>query len=245
MPLRHKSAKPSHYDCAAEHYDLLNEENSKEINALIVSILKRYGAGRVIDFTCGTGSQVFALAAEGFEVVGVDINRAMLEVARKKGGEIELIEGDMRSTCVGEFDAALTVFNAVGHLTRADFEMAMRNMASNLKGGGLYVFDIFNLDFLLFEDQITQLTIDWYKGDRVREIQYSTIDEEGVLASFTTSIVGGDRVESSQTLQVYRAADLREILKRNGFEVVEQYSADGSPLDPVKSERILTVARVT
>lgn len=128
---------------------------------------------------------------------------------------------------------------------RADFEMAIRNMASNLKGGGLYVFDIFNLDFLLFEDQITQLTIDWYKGDRVREIQYSTIDEEGVLASFTTSIVGSDRVESSQTLQVYRAADLREMLKRNGFEVVEQYSADGSPLDPVKSERILTVARVT
>ena len=63
--LTHRSAKPSHYNKQAKHYDVLNEENSKVINQTLENILKNYNVKTVLDLTCGTGSQVFWLASRG------------------------------------------------------------------------------------------------------------------------------------------------------------------------------------
>lgn len=49
----------------------------------------------------------------------------------------------MRDIKVGSFDAVITIFNAVGYLTKKGFEKAMRNIYNNLNNNGLYVFDIF------------------------------------------------------------------------------------------------------
>ena len=247
----HVSAKPSHYDDDAREYDTLNEKNSQELNGLLDGILKKYKAKTVFDLTCGTGSQVFYLAKRGYVVTGADINVKMLEIARSKVEDLDVrfLQGDMRSVQLGKFDAAITIFNAVGHLTKSDFEKAMRNIHENLQDGGLYIFDIFNLSYLLEEDNITKLTIDWQKDEgkkRVRKVQYSTVNKEGVLASYTTSFLqeeGSNEVlKDKQTLQIYSAEQLQEMLKRSGFEVVEQLGADGAQFIEDKTERILIAA---
>ncbi len=79
----------------------------------------------------------------------------------------------MRTMQAGKFDAVITIFNAIGHLTRSDFEKAMKNIYGNLNEKGIYVFDIFNLSYFLKDDNITKLTIDWQKklgNRRLREI---------------------------------------------------------------------------
>jgi len=251
----HTSADAAHYNTEAESYDAFNEENSKVVNSTIESILKKHGAKSVLDLTCGTGSQVFWLARRGYEVIGSDFNKAMLEVARAKAKtenlNLQFLEGDMRTTQVGQFDAVLTIFNAVGHLTKPDFEKAMRNIHSNLNEGGLYIFDINNLSYLLKDNNITSLTIDWQKtnGDtRIRDIQYSTIDEEGILASHTISYVwkGSDKPKKSagsQTLQIYRAGQLKEMLEKNGFSVLGCCDLDGSEFVETESESIVMIAQ--
>lgn len=253
--LKHVTASSSHYDEGVENYDLLNEENRKTINMQLVEILKQCGVKTVLDLTCGTGSQVFWLTNNGFEVVGVDVNAAMLNVAIEKAKsanlDIQFLEGDIRNTHVGEFDAIVTIFNSIGHLTKSDFEKGIQNIYQNLKTGGLYIFDIFNLDFLLSGANIANFTIDWIKEDgnkKVREIQYSTIDDEGILASFTTSIVQDSKNDpqittGEQTIQVYNQEQLKELLQKNGFEVVDQTDVDGSKLDKFVTESILTVAK--
>ncbi len=253
--LLHSSAQSSHYDQAAKRYDQFNEEFSKTINQTIEEICKQYSIQSVLDMTCGTGSQVFFLAKHGYEVIGSDISEKMLEEAKRKAQkeqlDIQFINGDMRTAKVGVFDAVITIFNAVGHLTRVDFEKAMRNIRKNLKAGGLYIFDINNLSYLLNGNNITSLTIDWQKisGDTtIRDIQYSTINKDGILASYTTHYEqkGSDQpkvMESAQTLQVYSAKQLREMLHENGFKVLSQTGIDGSKLDETKTDCILTVAR--
>ena len=57
---------------------------------------------------------------------------------------------------VGQFDAVITIFNAVGHLTKQDFKKAIQNIYTNLNDRGLYVFDIYNLNYLLYKDNITK-----------------------------------------------------------------------------------------
>lgn len=254
-PIFHTSALPEHYDSAAETYDTFNEQLSATINQTVTNILRKYNVRSVLDMTCGTGSQVFWLTQEGFKVVGSDINKKMLDIARQKAKnnnlDIQFIEGDMRTIQIGTFDAIITIFNAVGHLTKLDFEQAIRNICSNLNPGGLYIFDIFNLDYLLHGNNITTLTIDWQKivdDTTVRDIQYSTIDQDGILASYTTHYLqkGNEKstiMESTQTLQVYTAQQLQDMLQRNGLKVLNQCAIDGSSFVPYETERILIVAQ--
>ncbi len=52
----------------------------------------------------------------------------MLKIAKEKAKQekldLQFIKGDMRIHHVGEFDAVITIFNSVGHLTKTDFEKA-------------------------------------------------------------------------------------------------------------------------
>lgn len=255
-PVMHTSADASHYDKESASYDAFNEENLKEINATIEGVLAKNSVKTVLDLTCGTGSQVFWLANSGYSVKGYDINHKMLEIAKNKatklGKKIHFEQGDMRTSQVGKFDAVLTIFNAIGHLTKSDFEKAIENIAQNLVKGGLYIFDIFNLDYLLANDNITKLTIDWqrkFNGITAREIQYSTINPQGVLASY--DIYHEQRANEEpkittayQTLQVYSASQLTSMLETYGFKVICQCNIDNTQFFPDKSERILTIAQL-
>lgn len=251
----HTSAKPSHYNKEAEHYDKFNETNSIAINQLIAKLLKKYRVKSVLDLTCGTGSQVFWLAKLGYEVVGSDINRKMLKQAKlkakKENRNIKFIKGDMRETQAGQFDAVITIFNAVGHLTKSDFIKAMKNVHKNLNDNGVYIFDIVNLNYFLENDNITKLTIDWQKkvkNKTVREIQYSTINKEGILASYDIyhEQIGNAApkiTKAFQTLQIYSAEQLQAMLQKTGFEVLQYCGIDGLRFNDKKSERIFIIAR--
>lgn len=253
--ISHLSALPSHYNEDATHYDAFNEENSKTINRTIEKFLRTQKARTVLDVTCGTGSQVFWLAKAGFDVVGSDINARMLAIAKKKAKgrklAVKFIKNDMRNIKVGKFDAVISIFNAIGHLTIKDFTQTIRNSADNLNDQGLLIFDIFNADYLRHKDNITKFTIDWLKATNdvtARVIQYSTIDDKGIMASFTIAYEqrknGKPKLsQSAQTLQTYSALELRSLLSNNGFKVIKQCSIDSTKFERLKTDRILTIAR--
>ena len=253
--IAHKSAKPSHYDKEAKHYDAFNEKSSRIINKTIDAALKKNSVKTVLDLSCGTGSQVFWLSKKGYKVTGVDVNEKMLNIAKRKSRsekiKLVFIKGDMRKTHVGEFDAVVTIFNSIGHLTKNDFNKTLRNIHGNLNKEGLYIFDIFNLSYLLKADNITKLTIDWQKksgNTTAREIQYSTINHEGILASYDIyhEQKGNAKPKITtafQTLQVYSSKQLTEMLKKNGFKVLNKCEVDGSKFYEHKSERLLIVAQ--
>lgn len=251
----HKTAKPSDYNKESESYDAFNEAHSALINATLERVLKKYGVTSVLDLTCGTGSQVFWLVRCGFTVVGSDINAKMLKIAKEKAKQesldISFIKGDMHTVQVGEFDAVITIFNSIGHLTKTDFEIALRNIHRNLKKDGLYIFDIANLNYYLKDSNIAKLTVDWSTTTDdtcFRDIQYGTIDAGGILALYNISFVqkGTEKPKISKsikTLQIYTASQLTEMLNKNGFKVLEQCGIDGLPFIEERTDRILTIAQ--
>lgn len=254
--LNHSTAKASYYNTRAQYYDDFNENSSKIINSCIEKILNKYKAKTVLDLTCGTGSQVFWLAKSGFNVTGVDINATMLKIAKKKAKteniKVKLLLGDCRNTLLGRFDSVITIFNSIGHLTKIDFEKTIKNINKNLKNGGIYIFDIFNLDYLVKGDNITKLTIDWFKnqgGNQIREVQFSTISDSGILTSYSTyieqlnySISAKISKAYTNTLQCYSVDELKKMLESNGFSILNQTDACGKKFYQYKSERILMIA---
>ncbi|MCB1113088.1 MAG: hypothetical protein KDK72_10595, partial [Chlamydiia bacterium] len=147
--------------------------------------------------------------------------------------------------------AVITIFNAVGHLKKKDFETALKNIKENLNPGGIYIFDIFNLEAL--SDQVVKsFAMDNKKSvdeTTIRHIQKSILDRtSGLLTSFDEfTIQEGTKepvtINESFSLQLYTADELEEMLTKNGFEIVGQYDLDGSPFSNLESERILTVGR--
>ncbi|OQA35626.1 MAG: Glycine/sarcosine N-methyltransferase [Candidatus Dependentiae bacterium ADurb.Bin331] len=250
----HVSAKPSHYNKESEGYDEFNEHNSQIINRTIETLLRKYNVKTVLDITCGTGSQVFYLHKHGYQVVGADFNAKMLAIAKQKAKKenlkITFLKCDMRTARIGEFDAVITIFNAIGHLTKNDFEQALNSISVNLNKNSIYIFDIFNRRYLEHADTITKLTIDWQTTVgkiTTRKIQYSTIDDAGILTSNTITLQQSGKKtkinQDVQTLQTYSAQELKQLLTEHGFKVVHQSAIDGATFDDKRSERILVVAQ--
>ncbi len=70
----------------------------------LVTSLVPSGAA-VLDAGCGTGRVAIELASRGYEVVGVDLDPAMLDLARAKAPELGWLQGDLASTVVIDSEA--------------------------------------------------------------------------------------------------------------------------------------------
>jgi ubiquinone/menaquinone biosynthesis C-methylase UbiE len=258
MTKPHHGKIPYWYDKYSEFEEIFHKDttNEKITNRTIEKILKKYKVKTVLDLTCGTGSQVFHLLKRGFKVTGSDISKGMLKIAKRKAKKekikIEFLRGDMRTINVGNFDAAITIFNAIGHLTKSGFSKTMRNIHRNLNDGGIYIFDILNLNYVLDKDNIMKMSMERIGNAgniKVRELQHSIVDNSGILTSYTIFYTQKGKQSAKEaskniiTLQLYTAAELRKMLEKNGFKVLNQCGIDGSKFNEKKTERILTIAK--
>lgn len=256
MNNKNKLGLPLEYQQMPEYFDAHNvsaETDAK--NAVIEKLLKVQDVKTVLDLTCGTGSQVFYLIEHGYEVIGSDFSPGLIEQARHKaktlGKNITFMNGDMRDLRVGQFDAVITMFNAIGHVTKDDFEKTLQNIHANLKDGGVYVFDIFNLQAIT-DEVIAGFKMDLnseVNGVTIRNVQHSAIDREnGFLIShdhYTIVKKGSEPkiLNNTFSLQIYTVQELQEMLTRNGFEIVHVYDLQGDEFIADKSLNILVVAK--
>ncbi|WP_419947043.1 class I SAM-dependent methyltransferase [Candidatus Poriferisodalis sp.] len=111
---------------------------------LVDSLLPQ--AGSVLDAGCGTGRVAIELARRGHHVVGVDLDPAMLDLARSKAPDLPWIEGDLASTIVTgaaggqrQFDAAVAAGNVMIFLERGTEAAVVANIAAHLRPGGVLV----------------------------------------------------------------------------------------------------------
>ncbi|MDP1574403.1 MAG: class I SAM-dependent methyltransferase [Coxiellaceae bacterium] len=232
---------PIEYQQHPEFFDIpSNMDNANEKNKVIEKLLKKHNVKTVLDMTCGTGAQVFYLAKRGYQVIGSDFSPALLEIARNKALDqktsIQFVDGDIRELQLGQFDAAITIDNAIGHLVKDDFDIAIKNIYKNLRQGGIYIFDILNLDAMTDEvivadsKKMTNQTVT-ADGTTIDSVRRTTIDREnGYLTSdeiFTIQKDGKEKkLHNRCTLQIYTMNEIKNMLAKNGFKVIEQDKID-------------------
>jgi SAM-dependent methyltransferase len=243
------------YDSYARYYDVLEQkpEYVRSVNEMIHGILNEYSARTVHDFTCGTGAQVFYLHDLGYEVSGSDINESMLIIARKKrkGRKISLRSGNICNSRFGRFDAAISIFNAVGHINRRDLGTAMENVAQNLKDGGIFIFDILNLDYMTSGNFVRHEFMDVARTeDNTKYVRFNhnTLDEKEGIMHVDQRIYIQKRLEKmevmehSYDLQIYTAEELKKMLKNSGYRSVKFLSHGGNRFEKRSSLNIFATA---
>jgi 2-polyprenyl-3-methyl-5-hydroxy-6-metoxy-1,4-benzoquinol methylase len=78
------------------------------------SFVRAFEPVSVLDAGCGTGRVAVELARHGIDVVGVDVDRSMLDTARRLGASVTWVEADLAWLDLGRtFDVVVMAGNVV------------------------------------------------------------------------------------------------------------------------------------
>lgn len=147
------------YDDLADRYHLMFDDwwthacaTAGAIERLLRS--RRPQAGeRLLDFTCGIGTQALPLARLGYQVTGTDISpasirRAKAEAARR-GIEAAFVCREAKAPWAGSrFDFAISADNSLAHFSKSDLAAALASVRSCLKPGAAFLASIRDYDSL-------------------------------------------------------------------------------------------------
>ena len=95
-------------------------------------------SGSVLDAGCGTGRVAVELAGRGYDVVGVDSDASMLDVARRH--DLPWVLGDLATLDLGRtFDLVVCAGNVMVFLAPGTEADVIRRLSAHLAPGGLLV----------------------------------------------------------------------------------------------------------
>jgi SAM-dependent methyltransferase len=140
------------YAPLAERYEAWAAEMTEDVPFYVE--LAREADGPIVELAVGTGRVAVPIAREtGKRVVGIDLEPAMLELAKTNaaaaGVELDLRLGDMRDLALDE-PASLVMcpFRSLLHLpTWADRRLTFERVAASLRPGGRFAFNSFCFDY--------------------------------------------------------------------------------------------------
>ncbi|XP_062326398.1 glycine N-methyltransferase [Osmerus eperlanus] len=168
---------------------------TEEYKSWVVSLLKKQGVQKILDVACGTGVDSIMLVEEGFKLVSVDASDKMLKYALKERWErrkerafdqweieeanwLTLTE-DVQKPGDG-FDAVICLGNSFAHLPdfkgdQSDQKLALQNIASMVRPGGILIIDHRNYDYILETGLAPQGKNIYYKSDLTQDISTSVL----------------------------------------------------------------------
>lgn len=191
---------------------------------------------RVLDLCCGFGRHTIELAAQGFDMVGLDLSMVMLKRAlsdaQERGQAIKFVHGDMRKLSFNSiFDAIYNVQTSFGYFDDQSNFKVLQGMFRALKQGGVLMLETINRDFLI-NDLPLRL---WWKGKECTLLEEIDMEPLSGLLKVQRSFVFDDssRAPWEQKIQIrlYTATEMRALLTRAGFDIVElsgDYSLPGA-----------------
>lgn len=152
-------------------------------------LLHKYQIKRIVEMGCGCGRNLLPMAAQGFEVIGVDHSSVALEAAKNNlqekqlAHQVQFIHQDW--TLFQQPSPAVVAWHVLGHGDLAQVEGNLRQMIRLVEEGGLCLFNIPSIKTVLAWDR---------QCDSVQA--YSFIYEEGDEAGIRHSFFSYDKIVS-------------------------------------------------
>ena len=178
--------------------------------------------GLVVDLGCGSGILARALTDSGYEVLGVDLSAALLDIARERVPEARFVQGSLHDAELPRC-AAITAVGEIFGYAGVDDRLWGRLHAA-LEAGGLLVFDIAAPGREGSEPRRA-----WHEGDGWLLCMEARADSGTLTRSITTFARTDDgswrRSDETHTLELYDPTVLIDALRAAGF--ADARAADG------------------
>ena len=226
----------------------------EEWKSYLEELLKEYGVqdGLVLDLGCGTGTMTELLAADGYDMIGVDNSEEMLEIAREKqiksGHEILYLLQDMREfELYGTVGAVFSICDSLNYITEPEeLKQVFRWVNNYLDPGGIFVFDlntVYKYQEILGEQTIAEdreeCSFIWdnyyYEEEEINEYELTLFiqEKENLYRKF----------EEVHYQRAYTLEQMLRLVKESGLEFVTAYDAFTRKQPTDTSERIYMIAR--
>lgn len=193
----------------------------------IVASLRRRGVegGLVVDLGCGSGILAAELLAAGYDVLGVDISPAMLDIARKRAPKARFVHASFLDFELPACAAVVSMGEVLGYLF--DCRNGLDSLGSlfskvfrALQPGGVFVFDFLEPGVVEGGEPIRRFREgeDWAVLVELSEDPAS----DRLFRRITSFRRVGDlyrRDAEIHEVQLFRPAELERMLRGAGFRV--------------------------
>ena len=207
------------FEAYARYYDLLyrDKQYANEAEYVRRLIASHVAQPRVIvELGCGTGAHAEHLAADGFELHGIDMSEWMLDraLARRASlpddvkARLHFSRGDVRSACLNvNADAVISLFHVVSYQSEnEDLQETFNTARRHLRSGGVFLFDVWYGPAVLTDRpavRVKELEDDEVKITRTAE---PSLDPQRNLVDVRYRIVARDKRSDrcSETIETHR-----------------------------------------
>lgn len=227
----------SFYNNIASQYDKLFldwQEATHEQAKLLDSIFQNNGFDhhtKILDCSCGIGTQAIGLASLGYHITASDISTGELEEARKRASEnrveIHFKQADfcaLSDTFSEQFDIIIAMDNALPHMLSTEtLNNAIKSITNQLTPNGMFVASIRDYDALLKEKPSYSAPY-IHKTDHGQRVSFQTWQWIENNYKFIQYIIDDeDNLQINKFECEYRAVtrkELTELLYTNGCNEV-------------------------
>ena len=115
----------------------------------LLAVLRSTGIARglVVDLGCGSGIWAAALVRRGYDVLGTDISKAMIRLARRRAPAARFVQASLLVADLPSCDAVTSIGECLNYTfdqrnTRRELHKLFRRVYDALRPGGVFVFDI-------------------------------------------------------------------------------------------------------
>jgi len=119
--------------------------------------LKSLNVKTILDIGCGSGGFMQKAKKAGFEIVGIDVSKEMINNAKQKN--LDVYHKDL-CDCHQKFDACVAIFDVINYMDKDYLKKFFKCVKNVLKDDGYFLFDI---NTLYGFEEIAQGTL--YVGD--------------------------------------------------------------------------------
>ncbi|WP_341877637.1 class I SAM-dependent methyltransferase [Defluviitalea saccharophila] len=197
--------------------------------------------GKILDVGCSTGELDIFLGEKGYEVLGIDLDQKMIQIASEKiaGRELpvefkvmnmEHLEANFSES---QFDGVICIGNTLVHLSGIpQIKGVLKQMVSLLKPGGVLILQIINYDRIITQNVTELPPIENEDVSFIREYDYH--EAENKVAFKTTLKVNktNETFENEISLFPLRYEILKTMLTDLGLKNINWYgSFKGEPYD--------------
>lgn len=217
-----------------KYYDklFLNKDYSKETQYILKS-LKIYSELKlknILDLGCGTGSHTIEFFKQGYNIIGLDLDKQMINLAKNKTQKINFIYGNIKDYEFNtKFELIFSFFNVLNYIENYSEMIAfLTGVYKNLKAGGVFVFDGWNGNRIPLDPPIDKEIIINEYNLHAKGMLYPNYDAFNNQAKFHYIININDagkhiKIEYYLPQTYWSPLILKQMLYQIGFSKVETF----------------------
>ncbi len=223
--MRRESPTPLLFDEISHYWAEIADANATEKQVEFVrSQVKKEGLA--LDLSCGNGRHTVALCEAGFEMVGLDISRNLLWLAKEKAEKarvkLAFIRADMQHLPFRSkvFSAVVSLDSSFGYFPLETSDLhAFVEVASALQEKGVFLIDVFNRERVLQHYGKGEVTSQreypsfWLTQKRIANAETGLMRDLWIFQDKNTCKINRAR----HVVRLYSSSGLQALLEKSGF----------------------------